>query len=467
MRSLLRSRRGSVAFATVIALIPLIGVVALGGEAGSWYVTRQHAQNAADAAAYSGAVQQLCLTDPNVPCAVAQTVDYRAKQSAAQNAFCNAGDNSYPGSVCSASLPTGVSQTVTITPLTSWNGTAGSFVQATVSQRQPGYLTQVLGLSTVNIPATAVARVKQADKLPCLLASSGPITVQDSSVQITAPNCGLASNGTPIGFDLHSMTTPPRVGAMTTAGGCSGDASLCGKVSTYNPPVIDPFSPLTSAISGLTLTPCGSRLQPYVTIAGDATRPGHCANDNTNINKQTSLTESGVYFFSGGLSLTGSGSLRTCTGTSNDPDPVCTSPAQLAKGQITATIIVLPISGNKTSLKMAGGSSFDIVAPTTAPSAPSGIPSQLASVAKFLKNMALFDPEVSPQTTGTSTMSGSGVFYLPKADPLNWKGSATGQVSTCTEVIAASIKLSGTPQFDNSGCDTSILIVSRIVDLVQ
>ena len=34
MRKLLRNRRGSVAFATVVALVPLIGVVALGGEAG-------------------------------------------------------------------------------------------------------------------------------------------------------------------------------------------------------------------------------------------------------------------------------------------------------------------------------------------------------------------------------------------------------------------------------------------------
>jgi len=51
MRDMLRSRRGSAAFATVIALLPLIGVVSLGAEAGSWYVTKQHAQNAADAAA--------------------------------------------------------------------------------------------------------------------------------------------------------------------------------------------------------------------------------------------------------------------------------------------------------------------------------------------------------------------------------------------------------------------------------
>src|SRR6266404_4826946 len=125
MRSLLRSRRGSVAFATVIALIPLIGVVALGGEAGSWYVTRQHAQNAADAAAYSGAAQQLCLS--NAPCAVTQTVDYRAKQAAAQNSFCNVGGTSYPGSQCGSSLPSGISQTVVVASLASWKGATGTY----------------------------------------------------------------------------------------------------------------------------------------------------------------------------------------------------------------------------------------------------------------------------------------------------------------------------------------------------
>src|SRR3954452_14961924 len=56
MRQMLRCNRGSVAFATVVALVPLIGFVALGAEAGSWYVVRQHAQNAADSAALSGAL---------------------------------------------------------------------------------------------------------------------------------------------------------------------------------------------------------------------------------------------------------------------------------------------------------------------------------------------------------------------------------------------------------------------------
>src|SRR6478609_2157373 len=92
MHNLLRCRRGSVALATVIALVPLIGVVALGAEAGSWYVTRQHAQNAADSAAMSGAFT-IAIANAAVPAiSDAQTYDYRGKEFAAQTGFCNATD---------------------------------------------------------------------------------------------------------------------------------------------------------------------------------------------------------------------------------------------------------------------------------------------------------------------------------------------------------------------------------------
>ena len=116
MHNLLRCRRGSAAFATVVALVPLIGVVALGGEAGSWYVTKQHAQNAADAAAISGGWRLKCsmiAQTCDLPCTDTNSVDYRAKQFAAQNGFCNAGDTSYPGSQCAAPLP-GTSQSVSV-----------------------------------------------------------------------------------------------------------------------------------------------------------------------------------------------------------------------------------------------------------------------------------------------------------------------------------------------------------------
>ena len=106
MHNLLRCRRGSAAFATVAALVPLIGVVSLGAEAGSWYVTKQHAQNAADAAAISGALRLACSISGSSNCDAAQDYVYRGKQFAAQTLFWNAGDSPYPGSNC-ASLPTG------------------------------------------------------------------------------------------------------------------------------------------------------------------------------------------------------------------------------------------------------------------------------------------------------------------------------------------------------------------------
>src|SRR5215831_16321361 len=92
MHNLLRCRRGSAAFATVVALVPLIGVVALGGEAGSWYVTKQHAQNAADAAAISGGWSLVCSINAQkgVACTDTNSADYRARQFAAQNGFCDA-----------------------------------------------------------------------------------------------------------------------------------------------------------------------------------------------------------------------------------------------------------------------------------------------------------------------------------------------------------------------------------------
>jgi hypothetical protein len=437
MRDMLRCRRGSVAFATVIALVPLIGAVALGAEAGSWYVTRQHAQNAADAAAYAGALRLACSLAP--PCTDTNTVDYRGKEFAAQNAFCNAGNTSYPGSKCPATLPSGTSQTVQVATLTSWNGTNGNFVQATVSQQQRAQLAAVLGFSTVTIPATAVASVKVPTHLPCVLATSGAITFQDASVNINAPNCGLASNNTTTGFNFKTgLNTAPVVGSMSTAGGCSGNASLCGSVSTYNPQVIDPFSALNTAMTSLTISKsCGSTLTPYT-----SSNPCYNTLSGSNSSAVNVINTSGVYFFSG-LKLTGSGTLSTATG-------------------ISATIILLP----NTSLSITGTNSMNITAPTTQPPT-SSLPSQLQSVASYLTDMAFYDTETSPKIGGNSTMGGSGVFYLPNANPLNWKGTSTGQVSTCTEVIAASITLSGTPNFDNSGCPTSIRLTSQIVELVQ
>src|SRR5262249_14505025 len=242
-----RCRRGSAAFVTVIALVPLIGVVALGGEAGSWYVTKQHAQNAADAAAIAGGWSLVCSINAQkgVPCTDTNSVDYRGKQFAAQNAFCNAGDTSYPGSQCVTTLPTGTTQTVQIDQPT------GSSVRAIVSQQQPTYLAKVLGLSTVNIGATAVAQV-QIWTNPCILALKGSASFQ-GSVTVSSQNCGMASNSTASNsFDFTGNGGLSINAPSFAAGGCSQTGgNQCDNVTQHATPVPDPLSGLDSAMASL------------------------------------------------------------------------------------------------------------------------------------------------------------------------------------------------------------------------
>jgi Flp pilus assembly protein TadG len=448
MRNLLRCRRGSAAFATVVALVPLIGVVAVGAEGGSWYVTRQHAQNAADAAAYSGALRLACSLAAS-SCTDTQSVSYRGKEFAAQNAFCNAGDTSYPGSQCLTSLPSGISQTVQIASLTSWNGVNGNFVQATVSQQQPAYLAQVLGLSTVNVGATAIAAVRGLPKPPCALALTGSVGFQGSP-NINAPNCGMASNDTAnnaLSFTGGGMTI--NLGSLSAAGGCTGSASFCNTAFTYTPPIANPFSALDGALATLcganpTLpTRCGlPKCTGSGLVAYTAATP--CTNDGAKTKGNTAVTlAAGVYFISGTLTLTGGSSI---TGTG-------------------VTFILLPGA----TIDTKGGGTLTLTGPTAAPST-SSLPAALQSQAALFQYMAIYDGSATAVTFGgNSNINLTGNIYAPTA-AVTFQGNPTINVNGngCGELIAASIAFNGNATFDSTGCSTATkLSSSQYVQLVH
>src|SRR6266403_81087 len=272
MHNLLRCRRGSAAFATVIALVPLIGVVALGAEAGSWYVTKQHAQLAADAAAYSGALSLAC-TISGGSCDNTHSVDYRGKQFAAQSAFCNSGDvTAYPGRICATSLPTGVSQAVQI-EIGDYDGTNGTFttpaastgnaVRATVSQTQPGYLAAVLNLTTVTIPARAIALVRKPTNL-CAL-SLGPDPGGGGALKLGG---SMSNNGTGCAMmsdtSVQFASTPSFTGsgwAVLGATGCSPTGTCANPGVTHNyfmPYANNPLSKLNGEFTMPTMTMTGN-----------------------------------------------------------------------------------------------------------------------------------------------------------------------------------------------------------------
>ena len=439
MRDLLRSRRGSVAIATVVALIPLIGALALGAEAGSWYVIRQHAQNAADAAAYSGGLTVACTLAPGTnSCDASQPYTYRGMQAAAQNAFCNSGDTGYAGSSC-GSLPSGTSQNVTVASLASWNGVNGNYVQATVTQTQNTSLATVLGLSTVTVGATAVAKIDALAKPPCVLALKDPVTFQGSPT-VSSPDCGISSNSTAadaIGFKGNNgiqLNAPSfTVGGCTQTGG-----SQCTNVQTYQQPVPDPLSALNTALSALKTSDF-----PNKSCGGSTAtsyEAGACYNAG---NPSFPATLSGTYYFSGPVKINGS---PTISG--------------------TATLIFF---GGAT-LEITGSPTFQL----TGMKSPTG-PSVLSSaVKKLMTDLLIYDNEAysskGVNISGSSSSYFNGTVYIPNA-PVTYGGnSASGAPSPgCYQVIAYAVTFSGNTKLDNSKCisDGAVTPTIQTVRLVQ
>ncbi|MGY4258882.1 Flp pilus assembly protein TadG [Bradyrhizobium sp. USDA 4516] len=464
MRNVLHCRRGSAAFATVIAMIPLIGALALGGEAGSWYVTQQRAQNAADAAAYSGGLQAACLASGST-CTATGTVDSRGKQSAAQNTFCNSGDTSYVGSKCSTSLPSGVSQNVQIASLATWGGTAGTYVKATVSQTQPAYLAKFLGLNNVTIGAIAVAKINLvAPNPPCVLALSGSLSFQGSP-NINAQNCGMFSDSVAnnaLDFTGGGMTL---TGPLSAAGGCTGSTTFCNKAFLYQQPVQNPYTALDTALTTLcganpTLpATCGLQTNGVcnasMLVAYTAAAP--CTNNNLHITGNTAenLSPGGntgcpasasvcVYFISGTLKITGT---PTISG--------------------TAIFILLPGA----TINNQGNAVITIAGPSAAPSA-SSLPAALQSSASLFQYMSMYDASAAAvQFGGNSNINLTGTIYAPNA-AVTFQGNPTismGNGTSCGQLIAASVAFNGNATLDSSGCPTQVQVKSppQYVQLVQ
>jgi Flp pilus assembly protein TadG len=452
MRNLLRSQRGSAAFATVIALVPLIGAVALGAEAGSWYVTRQQAQNAADAAAYAGALRLSC-TIAGATCDTS-SVDDRSKEFATQNAFCNAGD---PG--CATVLPSRISRAVQID---TGNYSAGSFttpaagtgnaVRARVSQQQPAYLTALLGLTTVNIPAQAIALVQNPSKV-CGLAlgpdpSGGGALKIGGNVTNNGTGCPLMSDAS-----VQFASTPSFTGAgwgVYGASGCS-PAGTCASVSVahnyFMPYALDPLQGLQSAsfntrtgntnINSTKVTcPATNPLtgQPYpngskcYNLPPNNSSGAYSGNFNWGTQDYVTFTGSGTYFFyDASINITGA----TVTGAA-------------------VNIVLLGTS----SLTINGGNV------------------DLTALANNTTYPALNGVLIDDQTTANVNIGGNGVIklagamYFPKAD-VSFSGTTQPANTTCSQVIAKTLTMTGTPYLSTDACLPSTIAYTQVVALVQ
>src|SRR5207248_4714041 len=183
----------------------------------------------------------------------------------------------------------------------------GNAVRATVSQTQPGYLAAVLNLTTVTIPARAIALVQKPSDL-CAL-SLGPDPGGGGALKLAG---NMSNNGT--GCAIMSDTSVQFASAPTFTGsgwavlgatGCSGGACANPGV-TYNyfmPPAQDPLQDLKTASFNSTTgstNPCGGNGNNCNVTNGQTLNlsPLSTAYSGLSVNSGATLNlAAGTYFF--------------------------------------------------------------------------------------------------------------------------------------------------------------------------
>ncbi|MBR1179810.1 pilus assembly protein TadG [Bradyrhizobium sp. KB893862 SZCCT0404] len=480
MRSFLQCRRGSVALATVIALVPLIGFIALGAEAGSWYVTKQHAQNAADAAAYSGGLRLACLLSGSSACETTQSPPdyvYRGKQFADRNGFCDTRDTSY---ACNSTPPAGTTHTVQIDRGTyasgAWTTSAsGNFIRASASQQQSGYLAAVLGFTTINIGAQAIVEVKNPKNLCGLgIGPSAPALTIGGSSTITGTGCGLMSD-----TSVKYNSAPSFSGsdwAVNAVNGCVASAGHCALSVPYNYnalPAKNPLAVLNSESFNTTPTITGNSSPTTSCPSPPPAGATQCVNENTAGTAYGKLTANtgdyfvfvpkvagtqGTYYFTKNFTVNG-GTIDLAPGTYFFKD----SAVSLGGTVTCSTCTSWTGTGLGVTLVLLGNSSLSITGNVSL-SAP-----KTNTFSSDLNGVLIDD-----QATGNSnnvtinggTVSLGGAMYFPYVS-VTWGGNVQSSTTTCTEVVANSLTINGNAYLSSSGCTGNAVFKSQVVALVN
>lgn len=440
LKRFLRCRRGAVGLMATMSLPVFVAMIGFGTEVGMWYADQRHAQSAADAAAYSGAfwIAQNA-TNPDT-----QTLDYRAREFAAQNGFCSTGDAnalSYPSSNC-GSVPPSITQTVTITR-GNYSGGAftasatGNAVQAIASQVQATLFSRIwLTSSTVTIGATAIAQV-QNPKGVCAIGLQN--VKLNGSYTMAGGNCTIASDNTfQIAGGGNNDTWTGSGWLLTAVNGCSPGASTCDGFSIpydwNSEPVYDPLTRLnTTTFPGVTTssTPNVNCNSPTCTLT-----PSLVAYGNMHINSGGTMTLApGTYFFyNSTIQIDGGGTL-TATGPVN--------------------IVML---GSSSKLTVNGGGTVNLYACFTS----QGCTPTFSS----LDGVLFYDQGTQAFTVnGSSTSRYGGSIYAPNA-AVTWGGNQQSSLTTCTEVIGNTLTIGGNSYLATAGCAAGTVPETQAIVMV-
>jgi hypothetical protein len=269
-------------------LIPLLGVSALAIDIGYLRYLQNAEQTAADSAAVAGA------TELNYPAAADWS--NAAKADATANGFTGDG---------------GVTTNVTpINPPTSgtYAGDA-SAVQVTIAKKQPFFFAQFLGMTSQWITVESVAVVTTVNR-SCMigLSTTAAYSVTFGGGNISAPNCGIASNSS---ISMQGATVTASSIEYASGTPSIGGATFPEAQPTQSVPSLGPCAGI-SGCAYLESTPPspGSCTTPASFSGVSTTIPPGTYCSQLQLNGGSAITFApGVYVLEAGLQVNGVGTL--------------------------------------------------------------------------------------------------------------------------------------------------------------
>jgi len=389
-----RDKRGSVAIMTALLGTALIGFAALAVDVSVWEGNVGSMQGAADQAALAAGL---------VMSAGKSAARKEAKGIAAADGFVDGTGN--------------VGVTVNIPPATGSYVSNSNAIEVVITQLQTTFL------SGVRLPSPPVAAVRAvAAPTPAstcvLMLSPGQGIASSGTGGIDAGACNIYVNGTSA-CDVVLAGTTNITGfdvflGETSQANCSAGSSKVAATNELHygvPPALDPYA---SRKIPKPLPPC----QNVNTSPSSITlKPGtYCGLSlSTSGSAQKSVTlESGVYVFDGGgLNISGN--------------------VQVNGSNVS---LVFTSSGSQYgSVNVSGNSNINLTPMT------SGVTAGIAIWLDKAGNAGL-------NSSGSNNLTITGAIYAPNA-VINWSGSGG---STCTQLIASSMNISGSATFRHDGC---------------
>ena len=405
LRRLSRDEDGAMLIIIALMMTMLMGLLGVGIEVGSWYMTRRTLQTAADAAAIAGALEHARGNPGGIVSA--------AEKEAARNGV---------------SQPDGDSVVVHSPPTSGTLAGRSDAVEAIVTRQQPPLFAAVLQSGPVTISTRAVALLNDAGRA-CVLALDG---ARNSAVRargnpnIQMAGCMIAANSNAVSaIDMAGNVSVNALSLWT-----AGDIAVSGNVSlqlakpatTHTWPLLDPYA----NVGVPPLPTCSNPKARKINKTQVLPKGTYCGGIEVSGNTHLKLEPGEYYLDQGGLAIHGNITIDC---------PTC--------GADGVTIVFTSTGSSSLigSLKVSGNLTMTLQARSGA-----GVP--FPGIVFYQDRRA---PSGTNTINGNSSMNITGALYFP-AQEVEWAGNNSTTGAGCVQIVALAVTFTGNAALGNDTC---------------